>query len=193
MTKRALLAALAGGIAMYAWSTIAHLALPISRVGVSEIPNEQPVLAALQSTIGQNSGLYIYPALGTAPDAMQQYDKKLAVSPSGILVYHPPGASSIAPGQLLTEFLTEIVESLLAIWLLAQTGIKSFGGRVGFVIMAGVLATIVTNIPYWNWYGFPASYTLASMLMQVVGFAAAGAAAAAVLKNRPLRSLQGAQ
>jgi hypothetical protein len=185
MNKRAILAALVGGVAMYAWSSIAHLVLPISRVGWNEIPGEQPVLASMQTALGQNAGLYMYPALGT--DSMDQYGKKLATSPSGMLIYFPPGRPAMEPAQLIIEFISEMVFSLLAIFLLAQTSIKTFGGRTGFVTMAGMLASIVTNVPYWNWYGFPTNYTLASITMQVVGFAAAGAAAAVVMKNRALR------
>lgn len=193
MTRQALLAGIVGGVAMYAWASIAHLVLPISRAGITEIPNEQPVLTALHATLGESSGLYMYPALGTAPGAMQQYGKKLAVSPSGLLIYHPPGAAEIEPRQLITEFLAEMVEAVLAIFLLAYTGIKTIGGRVGFVTMTGFLASIVTNVSYWNWYGFPTSYTAAAIFMQVVGFAAAGAAAAFLLKNRAMSDFQAAR
>ena len=35
----------------------------------------------------------------------------------------------------------------------------SFAGRVAFVLIAGILAAIATNVSYWNWYGFPGVYT----------------------------------
>jgi hypothetical protein len=187
MSKRAIVAALLGGVGMFLWASLAHMVLPLGRAGVSEIPGEQPVLNALHSSLGENPGLYIYPAMGTAPNAMQQYGRKLAVNPSGILIYHPPGAQPMTPGQLIIEFMTEVLESWLAVFLLAQTGIKTFGGRVGFVTTTGILASIVTNIPYWNWFGFPGVYTAASMTAQVVGFAAAGTVAAVIMKDRALR------
>jgi len=46
-------------------------------------------------------------------------------------------------------------------------------------------AAITTNIPYWNWYGFPGSYTVAYVGMQIVAFLVAGLVAAAVLQ-RPM-------
>src|ERR1043166_4878237 len=146
MSKRAILAGLLGGVAMYLWSALAHMVLPLGAMGIQEIPNEQPVLAGLHAALGESHGMYIYPGLGPAPDAMQQYEKKLAANPSGLLIYHPPGASMIEPGQLATEFVTELLESLLAVFLLAQTGIKTWRGRAGFVTMAGVLAAMATNI-----------------------------------------------
>jgi len=64
------------------------------------------------------------------------------------------------------------------------SGIGSFGGRVGFVLLAGILAAITTNIPYWNWYGFPSNYTAAYMSIEIIGFLSVGLIAALVLRNR---------
>jgi hypothetical protein len=176
---------------MFLWSSLAHLVLPLARTGISEIPNEPPVLSALQTSLGGTPGLYLFPGTGLGPDAtrqqqnaaMQQYEQKLASNPSGLIIYHPPGVKALTPGQLVTEFLTEFVESLLAVFLLAQTRLASFASRVGFVVVAGVMAAITTNIPYWNWYGFPASYTIAYMTIEIAGYVVVGIVAATVMKN----------
>jgi hypothetical protein len=70
------------------------------------------------------------------------------------------------------------------VFLLAQTHIVSFAGRVGFVLVAGILAAITTNVSYWNWYGFPGVYTASYMLTQIVGFFLVGVVAALVLPKR---------
>jgi hypothetical protein len=67
---------------------------------------------------------------------------------------------------------------------LAQTRIVSFAGRVGFVLVAGILAAITTNVSYWNWYGFPCVYTASYMVTQIVGFFLVGVIAALVLPKR---------
>ena len=51
MTKRYFLPGVLGGIAMYLWSAIAHVALRLGMIGIQEIPNEQPVRAAMQSSM----------------------------------------------------------------------------------------------------------------------------------------------
>jgi hypothetical protein len=190
--KRVLLAGVLGGIAMFIWSSIAHVALPLGRTGIKEIPNEQAVLSGMQAQLGGNSGMYAFPGMGLGPNptreeenaAMQQYEQKLATNPSGILIYHPPGAKSLTPGQLITECLTEMAEALLLAWLLAQTTLATFASRMGFVVMAAIMATITTNIPYWNWYGFPTSYTTAYISIEFVGYLLAGAVVAAMLKTK---------
>jgi hypothetical protein len=192
MKKRVFLAGLLGGIAMFAWTSLAHMALPLGDAGIKEIPNEQGVLSAMHVSLGEAPGFYFFPGTGLGPDAtmqqkraaMDQYGQKLAVNPSGILIYHPAGAKPMTAGQLGTEFLTELIEALLAVTLLSQTRLSSFASRFGFVIGAGVLATIATNVSYWNWYGFPATYTAAYMMTGIIGFLCVGLVAAAVMKER---------
>jgi hypothetical protein len=192
MTKRVFLAGLLGGIAMFAWTSLAHMVLPLGDTGIKEIPNEQGVLSAMHSSLGEAPGFYFFPGAGLGPDAtmqqkraaMDQYKQKLAINPSGILIYHPPGATPITAGQLGTEFLSELIESLLVVFLLAQARLTSFASRLGFVMVAGVLATIATNVSYWNWYGFPATYTAAYMITGIVGFICVGLVAATVMKER---------
>jgi hypothetical protein len=176
--KRILLAALLGGIAMFAWKSIAHVALPLGQSGIHEIPNEQAVLGAMHSTLGETSGLYFFPAMGAAPGAMAEYDRKLAVNPSGLMIYHPPGAKSLTAAQMITELVTEMLEALLAAVLLSRTRISTYWGRVGFVTLLGVLASMATNLSYWNWYGFPSDYTAVYIMIEIVGFLCIGLVAA---------------
>jgi hypothetical protein len=193
MTKQILLAGVLGAIAMFLWSSLAHVVLPLAKTGIQEIPNEQPVLSALQTSLGATPGLYFFPGMGLGPDAtrqqenaaMQQYDQKLATNPSGLLIYHPPGAKALTPGHLVTEFITEFIEALLVVFLLAQTRLATFASRVGFVTLAGIMAAITTNLPYWNWYGFPTNYTIAYMTIEIVGYVVIGIVAAAVMMKNP--------
>jgi hypothetical protein len=189
-TTRIILAGMLGGIAMFIWTSIAHMALPLSHAGVRELPNESAVLAALETNLGDKSSLYVFPGLGVGDnptreqmsEGMKHMEEKLANNPSGFLMYHAKASRSISMPKLLTiEFATELLEAILVVFLLAQTGIASFGGRVGFVFVAGILAAIATNVSYWNWYGFPGVYTAAYMFIQVVGFLCTGLVAGLVL------------
>jgi len=188
---RILLAGVLGGIAMFVWTSIAHMA-PLGEAGINEIPNESAVLNAMQSSIGDKTGLYIFPGLGVGKnatreeknEAMKQMQQRIAANPSGILMYHPPGRPFAFGKSLAVEFSTEVLQAILVIWLLAQTRIGSFAGRVGFVLIAGILAAITTNVSYWNWYGFPGVYTASYILIAIVGFVLVGVAAGLVLRKR---------
>jgi|SRR5207248_3824157 len=191
MTTRAFLAAILGGIAMFIWSFIAHDLLPLGETGMREFKDEAAMLDALKTNLGDARGLYHFPGHGASPnasrqeknDAMKRAIEKATSGPSGMLLYQPTRKFSF--GKLLgIEFATELLEAILVVWLLAQTRIESFGGRVGFVLLAGILAAITTNIPYWNWYGFPSNYTAAYMFIEIIGFLCVGLIAALLLKTR---------
>jgi hypothetical protein len=187
-----LLAGILGGIAMFIWTSIAHMALPLGEAGISEIPNESAVLSAMQSNIRDQTGLYIFPGPGVGKnasrqeknEAMKRMSEKMAANPSGILMYHAPGRPFTLGKWLGIEFGTELVEAILVVFLLAQTGIACFAGRLGFVLVAGILASITSNISYWNWYGFPQAYTASYMFIQIIGFFLVGIVAALVLRKR---------
>jgi hypothetical protein len=189
---RILVAGILGGVVMFVWTSVAHMALPLGEAGINEIPNESAVLSAMQSNIGDNSGLYIFPGLGVGKnatreeksEAMKQMQQRIAANPSGILMYHPPGRPFAFGKSLVVEFSTEVLQAILVIWLLAQTRIGSLGGRVGFVLIAGFLAAITTNVSYWNWYGFPGVYTASYILIEIVGFFLVGIVAALLLRKR---------
>jgi hypothetical protein len=189
---KVLLAGILGGIAMFVWTSIAHMALPLGEAGINEIPNESAVLSAMQGNIGDKTGLYIFPGLGVGKnatreeksEAMKQMQQRIAANPSGILMYHPPGRPFAFGKSLAIEFSTEVLQAILVIWLLAQTRIGSLGGRVGFILIAGILAAITTNVSYWNWYGFPGVYTASYILIEIVGFFLVGIVAALLLRKR---------
>ena len=118
----------------------------------------------MQSNIAERTGLYFFPGFGLGPnpsreaqhEAMKHMDEKLAQHPSGLLLYHPAGSRPFVMARHLSiEFVTEFLEAFLVVYLLSLTRLTTFGARVGFVTVAGVLAAIATNISYWNWYGFP--------------------------------------
>jgi hypothetical protein len=184
-----LLTGILGGIVMFIWTSIAHMALPLGEAGIREVANESAVLSAMQSNIGDQTGLYIFPGPGVEKnatrqeknEAMKHMAEKMATNPSGILMYHAPGRPFTIGKWLGIEFGTELLEAILVAFLLVQTRIVSFSGRVGFVLVAGILAAITTNVSYWNWYGFPCVYTASYMFIQIVGFLLVGVVAALVL------------
>ena len=191
MTKRIILAGVLGGIAMFIWSSVAHIVLPLGEIGIKEIPNETAVLDTMKTALGEAHGLYLYPGMGAGPNAsreqkhaaMSQYGQKLAANPSGILIYHPPGAQALTPGQLGTEFITEFLEAILAAFLVSRTRLAGYGSRVAFITVVGIVGAITTNIPYWNWYGFPGNYTAAYMGIEIADFLVAGLVIAAFIKG----------
>jgi hypothetical protein len=181
---RIVLAGVLGGLAMFVVMSIFHMS-PVAQIGFSMMKDDAAALSALQTATDNKPGLYIYPTVDMkAKDAMATAEAARKTNPSGILIYQPPGSPGMIPKLLVTEFATEVVQALIAAMLLSMTAITVYGARVGFVVLVALVSTISTNISYWNWYAFPASYTLANMGIELASFLAAALVIAALVKPR---------
>jgi len=184
-----LLAGVLGGLALFAWLSVAHILTPLGETGVEEIPNEQAVTSAMKANI-THSGLYLFPGWGLPPEAthsqkmeaMKNMGPKIAAGPTGILVFRQTG-QAMAARQLITEFVNNVLQILLGAFLLAQTSIRRYASKVGFFLVLGIIAAISTNVSYWNWYGFPTNYTSAYIFTEIAGFLIAGLVVAAIVKR----------
>jgi hypothetical protein len=196
MNFRTLMAGVGGGMAIFLWGFIAHMVLPLGEAGMKALPFEDKILPTISSSV-KEPGLYIFPwpesppgtPLPMSQQAQQAAAELYKTSPHGLLLFSPPGSQMLTPGQLLMEFFTNCVTGLIAAALVAMliASLRSFASRVMFVIMIGLSAGIAVNVPYWNWYGFPTSFTVAEILEHVVGFAAAGLVIGALIKPKPVR------
>jgi hypothetical protein len=195
MNARILLAGILGGVVMFIWNFIAHDLLPLGEMGIRVMPNEEAITSAIQTNLGDTRGVYIFPSGGLTPGAtraqkeaaMKKAEEQMAAGAAGVLIYRPKRIFNF-PKRLIIQFATDIVEALLAVFLLAQTRIAGFGGKVGFVLTAGILATITTNVPYHNWYGFPKDFTIGQMSIQTIGFLLIGIVAGLILPKRDVQS-----
>jgi hypothetical protein len=168
---RIVLAGLLGGIAMYVWSTIAHVATPLGTFGISTLPDEQVTMNAVAASMGEQQGFYLFPDMRPGHPAAGNPVKE---GPFGLLVYRPHASYELNPANLIIEFVTELAETMIAALLLSWVALAGYAARVAFVTLVGVAGAITTNVPYWNWYSFPTNYTLVYSLIEVVGYLAAG-------------------
>ena len=173
---RTILAGVLGAVAMFVWSGIANLALPLGTVGISRAPDEAKVQAALQATLGQRSGLYVVP--------MSAMKAKAPPGTAAVVGYLGNGEPfGVTPSKLVAEFVVELAVSVLAAVLLATTRLGGFVQRAGFVVALGLFAAVMTNASNMIWFAFPLDYTLAYASIQLIGFAIAGVIIALVAKT----------
>lgn len=187
MVARIGVAGLLGAIAMFIWTAIAHMATPLGYTGFSQMPNDGPVLSAMQAAAGDRTALYLLPnadprTMG-APAAQKAYAEKTRTGPSGLLLYHPPGQyAEMSPAVLMQEFLKQLVVCLVAAFLLAEAKLSKFWERAGFVAAIGVVGALETNASYRIWYGFPGDYTAAQIVISFFSYVFGGLAIAAWLR-----------
>lgn len=175
---RLLIAALIGGSLLWLWGAVAHMALPIGEMGHRTAVEQDAAIAALRASATSGDGVYMLP--GMSPEqwrdesARNAFVAKYGASPFALVIYRPggnPGITSMGP-NLAKHWLTCVLGALVAAWLLAM--VTGFGRRVVVAAALGLFAWLAVSVPYWNWYLFPAQFTLGAALEQVIGWAIAG-------------------
>ena len=187
--KRMLIGGLVGGLAVYIWSFISHMVLPIGSAGISIIQqNEDVVLETMKTNISE-PGLYFIPGIDPNTDmsseAYKTWEEKYKTGPRGLLLFNPEGADPMSIGQLLTELLTNLIAGIIAAFLLFSL-IGSYWIRVYTVTLLGLFSWISISASYWNWYGFPGSFIVAEGIDQVIGWFLAGIVMAKIVKVKAL-------
>jgi hypothetical protein len=186
MVKRIILGGLLGGILVFNWGFVAHMVLPLGRMGVHVLPDEAPVVDPIRSAV-KEPGFYVFPGMdmcGKASESEQQaWQEKAKQGPVGVLIVRPRGSEFVMSRLLLTEVGTNIVSALLAALLLAQVRVTAgYWTRVAFVTLFGVFAFVTILTPYWNWYYFPADFVATEAIEHAVGWFLAGLVLAAVVR-----------
>lgn len=186
MNKRILLAGLLGGVALFLWGGVSHMVLGLGETGVRFLPQQATVVDAMKASVPQ-SGFYYFPQADSSGKLRPEDEN----GPHGILIYHPAGASSTMSRQLVNECILNIVQALVAAFLLSLApGLRGYISRVGFVALAGLLAGAAMSIELWNWLGFPANYTLGMIADRLIGFLIVGLIAAAFIKPAAAAQVQ---
>jgi hypothetical protein len=174
MAIRIVLAAIAGGLVMFAWLAAANMS-PLGEAGISPLPREALVTSTLDSGAGGAGGLYVFPA---SPEASAEV-------PSGFMVYY---SDNIFFGDMEAriglELAKDILQASILALLLAATGSNAFFVRLAFSAGVGLLAGMSSNISLTIWYGFPIAYTLVAGLIVAAGYLLAGTAIALILPRR---------
>jgi len=172
--KKIVIAGVLAGLAMFVWEFIAHTFTPLGEMGLSTLPNEAGVRAALAAQLGNADGLYFFPA-------MQMGDTPTA-GPWGLLLYHPIFAFSW--WTLGWEALVELVMGLALALLIGLANVAGFGRRMAIACLVGISAAFAVSPSYTIWFGFPDAYTLAQMIVAFGDYVAGGLVVAALLRPR---------
>jgi len=182
---RIVVAALVGGLVMFAWGAFSHMALDLGGSAFRKMPDEAGFAAALAAHV-REPGLYAYPGLGGGHDATEaertSWEERYERGPRGLLVYHTGRQKPMEPKQLVFEFASNVAAALLAALMLARTN-ASFAGRVLLAVFLGVIGWLSIDVSYWNWHGFPSAFTKATLVEQSVGWLLVGLVLAAMVRG----------
>jgi len=191
MTKKVIIGGLVGAVLVFLVSFIWHMATGLGEYGIKTMPGDGAVETAMRASIHE-PGFYFFPAMANTKGqskeqqaaAQAAYLAAYEQGPTGILVYRP-GGGPLQFGKLLAnQFLFNVIAALLIAWILAiAAGGTSFGGRALIVLLISIIAGVIYDLPYWNWYNFPMDYTIVHILSWVIAWGVAGLGMAAIVKR----------
>jgi len=177
---RIAIATLIGGLIMFFWGAFAHMVLPLGEMSMRAPTDENRLLETMRTALPQESGVYVIPhfdpSMRNDDKALQAYIAKNEANPYAFIVYQPEGRNPMAMGHnLFHQWLSDTAAALIVTLILGAAG-ASFGRGLMFGIGFGIFTWLTLSVPFWNWYRFPAPFTFAYLIEQVVGWLLAGAA-----------------
>ena len=187
-----LIGGVVGGIVIFFWGFVSHMLLPIGDMGLQSIPHEEGLAAAMKADVLE-PGLYFVPGRDMSKpqsqEDMQAHMDKVTKGPYGFMVIYPAGRDPSLGKPLPIELGTNVVCAILAAILVSQLR-PGFIVRVACVTLVGILASLMINVPFWNWYGFPLDFTLAQIIEHSVGWFLAGIVLAAIVRPSTAKPLE---
>jgi hypothetical protein len=190
MLKSLALGTVLGGIVAFIWSSVSWEVLPWHEQGIYSFQNDEEVSAVIASHTAE-SGNYILP--GRPPmEGMTAEQRKAAETtliarmekgPIMFAAIRRGGFGSFAAG-LIKQFLILTAGAFLLTWLVLQTSGLGYVQRVIFLAVVGLAASVVSDLPNWNWWGFSGRYTAVMVADSTLTWLFAGLAIAKVAKPR---------
>src|SRR5580700_315777 len=191
MLRSLVLGTILGGLVAFVWSSVSWEVLGWHEKTLVSFQNDDEV-SALIASHAPKDGTYILPGMSPTEGmtAEQQKAAKAALmermqkGPIMIAAVRRGGFGSFARG-LIIQVLSLMVAAFLLTWLLLQTSGLSYRKRVMFIAITGLAASVIVDLPNWNWWGFSGVYTAVNLIDVTITWLLAGLVIAKVAKPRP--------
>ncbi len=186
-----LLAGLLGGSTLFTWGFLSWAVLPLHTSTVKEVPNEDAVIAALQSSL-TTQGVYFFPTMppsSATPEVHQAYMDKYHRGPVGMIMYSPQGMDPMMTKQMIVGFVISFLSAALVAWFLSRSTAYAapYIRRVSYCGMFGIFIAVSQNLMTWNWFGEPNDWATGWVIDSVLAWILAGFVIAAIIKQRPVQ------
>jgi hypothetical protein len=188
MTKSLILGTIWGGLMAFLWSSVSWEIIGWHEKTMVGFQNEDEVSAVIASHASQD-GTYMLPhAAPTAGMTREQKKSALAAllqkmqtGPIMVAAVRRGGFGSYGRGLIL-QLVGLMAAAFLLTWLLLQTAGLSYARRVAFLAIAGLAASVIVDLPNWNWWGFSGAYTAVNLADSTLTWLFAGLVIARVAR-----------
>ncbi len=186
MTGKIIKGGLLGGLVMFMWTAVSWTKLPWHMQTLSTLTDEAAVLRAVKRAAPQ-TGLYVVPNANPWNPAATPAEHKAVAEravaaikegPSGLFMIRTEGFDPMDPRMMIRGYLNQAAVAALFAWILLAAGVAGYAKRVSIVFVAGAAGALMSHLPLWNWWGFPAGYTGVMLAETAIGWLLAGFAIA---------------
>ena len=179
--KRPALAVLAGTAAMVVWGML-FWGLLGPKLGVYQtLPGAEDVTRLLQANQVQ-TGSYFVPWPRDTPEAFARFVAHHQAGSFYELRYLKEGVDPNSPAKILFGCFHYLTVALLAVALLLLARPRTFGKRLGLVMLAGLLGSDFITLAEPIWFHLPWDHVRAELVYEGVSWLLLGAATAGTLK-----------
>jgi hypothetical protein len=152
--------------------------------------NEDDVAAVIASH-APASGTYMLPGQPQTAGMTAEQKKSAEAAAMAKMQKGPIVVAAVRQGgfgsfgrAIAIQVLSLMAAAFLLTWLLLQTSGLSYGRRVAFLAIAGLAASVIVDLPNWNWWGFSGAYTAVNLADSTITWLVAGLVIAKVAKPR---------
>lgn len=188
MKKSLLLGTILGALMAFLWSSISWELLGWHEKGMLSFQNEDEV-SAMVALHTSKDGIYLLPSAPpsegmTAEQKKQAQAATMAKMQSGPIMFAAVrrGGFSSFGRALIIQLLSLLAAAFLLTWLLLQTCKLTYARKVAFLAVVGLAASVIADLPNWNWWGFSGSYTAVNVADSTITWLIAGLVIAKVAK-----------
>jgi hypothetical protein len=186
MGKQLLLATILGAIILFVWGAIAFTFIPWPGMPLRAFTNEDAVEQAIVANAPE-PGNYILPnphKPGLTKEQTDRLGEKIMRGPMMFAAVRL-GPMRPFPVLLILQFLIQLVSAFIATFLLLKTCGLTYGQRVVFVVLCGVLIFVAGKLDEWVWWSFSGAYLMMQFGAIVIGWILAALVIAKFAVGRP--------
>lgn len=190
MTKKLLLASLAGAVILFVWQAVSWMLLPWHTMTLNGFDNESAVATVLQFNAPED-GIYVLPNPQNMGENETEEEATIRREDTRRLMENGPfifmsirgDGNAMSARHFIFSFVMLFAGAFIFSWLLAQTTGLPYGKKVAFIALAALGAGLIAVTPNWNWWGFSTSFVLVEIIDMVIGWTLAGLAIAKIIND----------
>lgn len=161
--KKVLMASVVAGIIMFFWGFVSWTVLSWHQ-DVSHRFSDEAAMEASIKAQAPEAGIYFLPF-------EEEGFKEGGASMFASIV---PEYHLNMPVTLGVGLLCYIISAFLVVVALRMTHGLSYGQRLGYICLLGLIIGFVGHFPYWNWMNFSTPYVLVMIIDSVISWLLAG-------------------